>query len=203
MGGGSRRPVQVHNGHVRYLAPAVALLVAATGAACATLQARPAAPGPALETPAPPPHELRVPSDAEPARGTAPPAPRTPPRQAPAKPDKEKPDPEPPPIAPAGAPEPPIAPTKLQPTAKVAEVDKRVRLLLAQAAANLDRTDYRALNAERRSEYETARRFISQAEEALKVENVAYAEQLAGKAATLAERLVQRETLSSAAATPA
>ncbi len=63
---------------------------------------------------------------------------------------------------------------------------------MAEAARDLDRTDYRALNAERRAQYDTARRFLQQADDALKVKNLVFAEQLADKAATLAAALTQK-----------
>jgi len=71
-------------------------------------------------------------------------------------------------------------------------VEKAVRSRMAQASRDLDRTDYRALNTERRAQYDTAKRFIQQADEALRVKNLVFAEQLADKAATLAAALAQK-----------
>jgi hypothetical protein len=80
----------------------------------------------------------------------------------------------------------------LQTTANVTEVERNIRMRIAQATRDLDRTDYRALTTERRTEYDTAKRFIQQAEDALKVKNLVFAGQLADKAATLAAALVQK-----------
>jgi hypothetical protein len=63
---------------------------------------------------------------------------------------------------------------------------------MAQALRDLERTDYRLLSADRRTQYDTARRFVQQAEDALKEQNLVFAEQLADKAATLAAALVRR-----------
>ena len=72
------------------------------------------------------------------------------------------------------------------------ELERAIRARMAQAGRDLDRTDYRALNAERRTQYDTAKRFLQQADDALKVKNLVFAEQLADKAATLAAALTQK-----------
>ena len=48
---------------------------------------------------------------------------------------------------------------------------------------------YRALNAEARVQYDTAKRFISQSQEALRAKNLVFARSLADKAAALAAQL--------------
>ena len=193
----------VHNRRVKHLASAAALLLAAVGMGCATAHAGSAAAGPALDAPAPPPHEVQVPAAADdPPAADAPAVPtespavkpqRPPARSNPAKPAKPEAVTAPPAAQPA-VPPPAEVPLPLQTTTRVAEAEKRVRALLDQATANLGRTDYRALSAESKTEYDTARRFVRQAAEALKAENVSYAEQLAGKAATIAARLAPRLT---------
>ena len=80
----------------------------------------------------------------------------------------------------------------LQTTANVTEVERTIRARMALASRDLDRTDYRALSAERREQYDTAKRFLQQADDALKVKNLVFAEQLADKAATLAAALAQK-----------
>ena len=60
------------------------------------------------------------------------------------------------------------------------------------ATRDLGQIDYRALGADARAQYDTAKRFIGQAERALKDRNVAFAEQLADKAATLAALLQKK-----------
>ena len=48
-----------------------------------------------------------------------------------------------------------------------------------------------SLNADGRAQFETARRFLQQAEEALKARNIVFAGKLADKAATMAAVLVR------------
>jgi hypothetical protein len=182
------------------LACAVVVAFALAASACVSAQAKGEAGGPALVPPAPPPRTI-VPIEIVEAPAT-PPAPPTPApetgrpslRQPSAKPDKsaekpgEKPDPasvSPQPVAAAPAP-------PLQTTANVSEAVKAIRARMSQAAHDLDRTDYRLLSAERRAQYDTAKRFIQQADDALKVQNLVFAEQLADKAATIAAALAQK-----------
>ena len=61
----------------------------------------------------------------------------------------------------------------------------------AQAARDLGRVNYQALDADGRAQYDTARRFMQQADEALKGRNVMFAGKLADKAATMAAVLVR------------
>jgi len=80
----------------------------------------------------------------------------------------------------------------LQTTAKVTEAERRIRVQLVQAAQDLSRTNYGALSAEAQAQYDIARRFAQQAEEALKNRNLVFAGQLADKAAELAGILSNR-----------
>jgi len=176
----------------------VALALAAAG--CASLRARSDPAGPPLATPLPPPHTIpAVEIEAEPPalpagnEGPTPVVVHPPPRLAAPKHDKTSDKTE---VAPpAAVPAPPQANAPLPPLqtmANVTEVERNIRMRIAQANRDLDRTDYRALSTARRTEYDTAKRFIQQAEEALKVKNLVFAEQLADKAATLAAALVQK-----------
>jgi hypothetical protein len=184
------------------LACAVVVAFALAASACASAQAKGDAGGPALAPPVPPPHTIIpveiVEEPAAPPEPTSPaPAGAQPPtRRRVAKPDKpaekpdaaEKPDPAAVPIPPAAqVPAPP-----LQTMANPTEVEKTIRTRMAQASRDLERTDYRALNPERRVQYDTAKRFIQQAEDALKAKNFVFAEQLADKAATLAAAVAQK-----------
>jgi hypothetical protein len=67
-----------------------------------------------------------------------------------------------------------------------------VRILIAQAMNDLNRVDYQALNAGARNQYDTAKRFATQAEEALRARNLVFANNLADKAAALAAQLLGR-----------
>jgi hypothetical protein len=52
--------------------------------------------------------------------------------------------------------------------------------------------DYNRLNADARTQYDQAKRFASQADEALKARNLVFASYLADKAAALAAQLAGR-----------
>ena len=66
-----------------------------------------------------------------------------------------------------------------------------IRDLLGRAARDLSRVNAGALNADGRAQFDTARRFLQQAEEALKARNIVFAGKLADKAATMAAVLVR------------
>ncbi len=66
-----------------------------------------------------------------------------------------------------------------------------IRDLMARAARDLSRVNPASLNADGRSQFETARRFLQQAEEAMKARNIVFAGKLADKAATMAAVLVR------------
>ena len=64
-----------------------------------------------------------------------------------------------------------------------------IRQQLAKASSDLTRVDYRALNADARTQYDTAKGLVRQAEDALRAKNLVFARSLADKAATLATQL--------------
>ena len=190
------------NTHMSRLACAIVVALSLAGASCVSAQAKGEPGGPALSPPEPPPHTIIPVEIVEEA--AAPPAAPLPtpvivrPSSRPPAPKPEKPVEKPaektdPAGATAPAPAPaPVPSAPLLTTANVTEVEKAVRSRMAQASRDLDRTDYRALNTERRAQYDTAKRFIQQADEALRVKNLVFAEQLADKAATLAAALAQK-----------
>jgi hypothetical protein len=156
----------------------------------------------ALEVPAAPPHtidqpEVEVPPPPapapapEPARA-APPRPRppaAPPREPPKPAEPAK--PEPPPDAPKAPEEPARAGSTLQTTPAIAEgeLERNVRSVLARANTELGRIDYRVLNADAKVQYDTAKRFIRQADDAVKAKNLVFAKSLADKAVAIADQL--------------
>ena len=85
-------------------------------------------------------------------------------------------------------------PTTLQttPTQREGEVERRIRILVAQARNDLNRVNYQALNPDARNQYEMAKRFATQAEEAVRTRNLMFATNLADKAAALAAQLPVR-----------
>jgi hypothetical protein len=185
---------------------AVAALVAALGAAAGCAKARASAlpPGPALETPLPPPRVVSSPIESEPIVTAVPPiegpSPRTPPNAPrPVAPRPERPEP-PPATAASQAPAPPATtpppaddpPRTLQTTANATQAEQRIRGLLANATRDLGRIDYRALSVDAQAQYDIAKRFTEQADEAMKGKNIVFAEQLADKAAALAAQLLKR-----------
>ncbi len=66
-----------------------------------------------------------------------------------------------------------------------------IRNLIVRATRDLARVNAASLTNDGRAQYETARRFIEQAEEALRARNVVFAGKLADKAATMAAVLVR------------
>jgi hypothetical protein len=170
---------------------------------CARPKAKTMADVPPLEMPVPPPRDVEtneaeppppVPLPTEPARNaplrTRPAPPVREPRVEAPKPEPPKPDPitetEPP-----KAEEPPKPPTTLQTTPAEAqgEVERNIRNTLARATNDLTRVDYRLLNADARTQYDTAKSFIRDADLAVKSKNLVYAKSLADKAAALAVQL--------------
>jgi hypothetical protein len=181
----------------------LAAIALASGCAhvAATTKAKPEPPP--LDVPAAPPRIIM------PLEADVPPVasgPEAPPRTAPAVPARpraatpvEAPKPEPPKAAdtpkPAeepgrSAPAPPPG-TALQttPASEQGEVERGIRATLARANGDLGRIDYRVLNTDARAQYDTAKRFITQAEEAIAMKNLVFAKNLADKAAALAAQL--------------
>jgi len=68
----------------------------------------------------------------------------------------------------------------------------RVHRRAELAVRHLGRIDVPGLSTDARAQYDIARRFVTQATEALTARNFEFAEQLAGKAATLAALLQRR-----------
>lgn len=187
---------------LRAIAAGVLLLILATIAgACTRAKAKalPTAPPP-LDVPAPPPRDVEtteteppplIPLPQEPARNAPP---RTRPATQPSRPPETRPEPqrpEPTPETEAPKPEePPRAPTlQTTPSQAEAEMERSIRTTLTRAASDLNRVDYRVLNADARNQYDTAKSFIDQAEKAVRAKNLVFAKTLADKAATIATQL--------------
>jgi outer membrane biosynthesis protein TonB len=192
----SRPPVGL-----RLRAWAAVLLLASSAAACTRAKAKtmPDAPPP-LDVPAPPPRDVEtneteppplIPLPQEPARN-APPRTRT---TQPARPTETRPEPPKPETTPpeAEAPKPEEAPKpptlQTGPSQAEAEMERGIRTTLSRAAGDLNRVDYRVLNADARVQYDTAKNFIDQAEKAVRAKNLVFAKTLADKAAAIATQL--------------
>lgn len=190
----------------------VALLLAAVPG-CARAKAKTAPDLPGLDVPLPPPRDVEVteseppppmPLQQEPARNTPPrraqPAP-TPPRNnttntsEPPRTEPPKNEAPPPIIEPPRPEEPPKPATPaLQTTPAQAdtEVERQIRAAMSRATNDLNHIDYRVLNADARTQYDTAKQFIRQADAALIRKNLEFARTLADKAAALAAQLKGR-----------
>jgi len=169
-------------------------LLALSGGGCAKARAETVPEGPPLQMPEPPQRVLAPVED--PAVPAPAPEPDTPaaavaPPRAPTRPATES-RPQPP-LPAAPAPPSVAGPRDLRaaPPANAA-TERSVRETLARAARDINRVDYSRLSAEGRAQYEQAKRFTAQAEQALKERNLMFAATLADKAATLAVELLGR-----------
>jgi len=173
----------------------VILLVLAALPACTKVNARTPDSDPGLTTPNPPdrvivPVTLPEPVEAPPAPAPSPPAP-TRPRES-TRPERSTPPPSASPSANSTpetpAPQPPVLQTTLNP----AELEQQARAFIGTASRDLDRVPVPQLNASARAQYDRARGFIRQAEDALRIKNVVLARELADKAASLASQLPKK-----------
>lgn len=170
------------------------LLTASLGACAAKAQVRTEVDLPLLDPPPPPPRVVTSYQD-EPELLPVAPVAEAVPSRPPGRPTRADAKPEPPP-----APEPasntvkPASPLSLTltPTAgSEAQTAVAIRELMARATRDLARVNVSALTADGRGQVEAARRFLQQADEALKARNVVFAGKLADKAATMAAVLVR------------
>jgi hypothetical protein len=181
----------------RMRALCVVLLTASLGACAAKAQVRSEIEVPLLDPPPPPPRvvadyrEPDPPPAAPPVEETvapAKPAPRPP--RAEQKPEPAVPAPEQQPAEIVARPAVPSLTLSPIPGSE-AQTVSAIRELLGRAARDLSRVNAGALNGDGRYQYDTARRFLQQAEEALKARNIVFAGRLADKAATMAAILVR------------
>jgi hypothetical protein len=182
---------------MRLLPLAVVVALAMGGAACAA-RAQVAVPEPELPILNPPPPPERIvaiyvaPEDLTPveapvaAAPTAPslPAPRPAAPPPPPGPQVSEGPPQPPPSTPPALTLTPVPGTE-------AKTEASIRALLGQVAKDLTRVNATTLSSDGRTQYEAARRFVQQSEDALKIRNLLYAGKLADKAAAMAAVLVR------------
>ena len=175
-----------------------------TTAACARPKAKTIAELPPLEMPPAPPRDIEsneteplppVPLPTEPARNAPPRTRPTAPAREPRANESARPEPTRPEatteIEAPRAEEPPRPATTLQTTPPEAEgeVERNIRTTMQRATNDLNRIDYRVLNADARTQYDTAKSLIKQAESAVKSKNLVFAKSVADKAAALAAQL--------------
>lgn len=182
-------------------------LAALAASACSTAQAKGPTTRPALEVPQPPPR-LVEPMPAETPAPIEPVADLPPPPTASSRPKsqpssresasreaaKPEPKPETPPAPEAAAPTAPAAnpAPQIRTPADNSETARQVRDILDRAKKGLSTVDYQGLTPQRKESYDTAMRFIQQAEDAVRVSNFQYAKFLADKADTYAKELQGR-----------
>ena len=179
---------------VRICAVLLTLLLGVYGSACTRAHAKTTPDAPPLDMPVPPPRDVEPKVTEVPAPVPVAEEPE-PARRAPARPRPAPPRSEPAPAEPPKPVEEPTRPpTTLQttPAGAEGEVERTIRTVLTRATTDLNRIDYRALNADARTQYDTAKRFVIQAQDALREKNLVFARNLAGKAAALAAQLAGR-----------
>jgi hypothetical protein len=183
---------------VRLLPLVLIVVVGATAASCAKAQARTEPVMPVLAPPPPPPRVVETYIDEpvptiEPSPGDS--ALLTPPSRPPMKPPAPRQEPaKPEPVRIIEPERPPSSTAAL--TLKPApggegKTEASIRALIGRASRDLQRVNYAALDADGRAQFDTARRFMQQAEDALKAASLAFAGKLADKAATMAAVLVR------------
>ncbi len=172
------------------------LLLCGAVSACGKVQASTPAPMPALAIPEPPERQIVPLPIPEPPPEPSPTPLATPPARPPAPTPVTRPaERQAPPPASTPVPEPTPSPTALvlQTTPNVGELEKTAQAQLAAAKRDLEKVTYKTLSADARLQYDTARQYIGQAEDALKIKNFVFAGQLAEKAAVLASLLVKSQ----------
>ena len=179
----------------------VVMSMAAAG--CSRISARTVtAPPPPLDIPSPPPRVVET-ADAEaPSPGTlidAPTGAAPSSRPSPTRIETPKPDPpkEPPPAPPAEIPPPtepakPVTTLQTTPPDREPALEQEIRTKLVAANRDLNRVDYKALSNDAKLQYDQAKRFATQAEEAIKQKNLVFARTLADNAANIAAQLAGR-----------
>lgn len=172
----------------------IVLLTASLTACAAKAQVRTEPEVPPLASPPPPPRVVAVYAPEPEPTPVAPPvepAPVRPPAR-PARPE-QKPEPvvtTPEPVE-AARPSPPPALTLTPSPGSESQTLAAIRELLGRASRDLSRVNAASLNSDGKAQYDQARGFIQQAEEALKTRNIVFAGKLADKAATMAAVLVR------------
>jgi hypothetical protein len=184
-------------------AVALCILNLVLATACAKAKAAELVPdGPPLAMSQPPPRVITPADEVPVASPPPPPSPEpTATAAAPPKPAQSRPrvdsKPEPPPaVVTQPVTPPPATPEPLEvrsvPSAAAAAEERKVRDVMQRAQKDLVRVTPQRLSAEGKSQYDQARRFYEQADEALKEKNFVYAMKLAENAATLAAELAAR-----------
>ncbi|MGH9385264.1 MAG: hypothetical protein ACRD2N_13360 [Vicinamibacterales bacterium] len=174
----------------RALLCVIVLLSASLGACAAKAQTVSVEPEmPVLDPPPPPPRVVAVYEEEVDEPEPAPVAPTTEKPPTPARPAARPARPESrvdPPRVDLGKPAvPPPLVLAPKPGTEM-QTEAAIRDLLTRAGRDLSRVNPASLSADGKAQFETAQRFLHQADEALKTHNLVFASKLADKAATLA-----------------
>src|SRR5262245_15445599 len=155
-----------------------------------------------LDMPEPPPRvvEVREPDVPPPISLPEEPVRNTPTRPSPNRPAAEPTRPTQPPPAetPVDAAKPeeatPRPPAALQttPTQREEQVERQIDAKLGQALTDLNKINYQNLSADGKTQYDSAKRFVSFAQQGLREKNLVFASSMADKAATMAAQLLGR-----------
>jgi hypothetical protein len=171
------------------------VLSASLSACAAKAQVRTEVEMPLLDPPPPPPRVVTTYQEEPEPPAPAPVVEPVTPARPPARPARAEARPEPPatpePAADAARPASPLSLTLTPSPGTEMQTAAAIRDLIARAGRDLSRVNAGALDADGRAQFETARRFLQQAEDALKARNVVFAGKLADKAATMASVLVR------------
>jgi hypothetical protein len=116
---------------------------------------------------------------------------RTPPKPPAPRPDATAVKPEPPQPAPERPATPPPSLTIKPAPGSQSATEASIRDLLSRATRDLGRVNYGSLTGDGKAQYDTARRFVQQSEDALREGNLVLAGKLADKAETMASMLVR------------
>jgi hypothetical protein len=184
----------------------VSFAMAAAG--CSRLSARSVPePPPPLDVPAPPPRVVEAAGTEPPNPGTlvdapasgAPSSRKLPERVEAPKPETKKPESAPPPapvteVPPVAPTEPPTPATTLQTTPPDREpaLEQEIRAKLNRAMRNLDKIDYGSLPNSAKQQYDLAKGSVRQAEEAIRLKNLVFAQTHADRAVIIAAQLLSR-----------
>jgi outer membrane biosynthesis protein TonB len=180
------------------------LLLMTTGlAACASGRAQVIEERPTLAVPPVPPRTIAAQPPVEPPVSEPivepvaplPAAPKPRPNRTPAS-SEPKPDPKPEqPVETANATvpnPPPVAPLRTASTPTGSEATKQIRETLQRADGILSRVDYQKLSADKRANYDTAKAWMQQADDAIKKDDLRLALLLAERAENIAKQLETR-----------
>jgi outer membrane biosynthesis protein TonB len=175
---------------------AVLLVMGLSAAGCVTSRAQIPEQAPTLAVPPVPPRAIEPPVIVEPPVEPPPVEPAPPPvavSKPPRRPAADKPDPkqEPPPDSGATVPTPPpVAPLRSAATPIGPEAEKQIREILENTQKALDKVDPGSLASDdRKANFEQAKAFLRQADEALKKEELTQARLFAERAQNIAKQL--------------